>query len=356
MLLLSLSVMTSLVLYPSAAALETIGTDASRTIVLDMNAHDAFEVAISAGTASIAFTADSNVDFYVLSASDYSEYTDPNSSSFSVQDSAEDTQSFSFSTAQSGMIFVVDNDDVSLSGASPTGPVSYVLSIRFAGGPTNLSIALAIVAGVAVFSAIGVVLVRARRRRAMQPASPAQPAPPTGIPPPPDDFPPLASPVTQLFGTTRRPMAPHEQDLLLRDFKNQRVRMIVGSTVGLVLAIAYNVFPNLMTLGLSIIAFITPAIVAPMVKVRRAILEGQMMEMSGPLAVVGRKQGFYRVQFGTESVWVSASLYGRMAPNQTNSLTVLPGADVAVAVNGVPLAKTERVRLDRGTRTSAGWS
>jgi len=348
--------MTSLVLYPSAAALETIGTDASRTIVLDMNAHDAFEVAISAGTASIAFTADSNVDFYVLSASDYSEYTDPNSSSFSVQDSAEDTQSFSFSTAQSGMIFVVDNDDVSLSGASPTGPVSYVLSIRFAGGPTNLSIALAIVAGVAVFSAIGVVLVRARRRRAMQPASPAQPAPPTGIPPPPDDFPPLASPVTQPFGTTRRPMAPHEQDLLLRDFKNQRVRMIVGSTVGLVLAIAYNVFPNLMTLGLSIIAFITPAIVAPMVKVRRAILEGQMMEMSGPLAVVGRKQGFYRVQFGTESVWVSASLYGRMAPNQTNSLTVLPGADVAVAVNGVPLAKTERVRLDRGTRTSAGWS
>ena len=82
-LLLSLSILFSVVLSPSVTALETISSGRARTVTVAMDSHDAYQVVISGNkTASIEFTADSIVDFYVMTASGYAEYTDPNSSVF----------------------------------------------------------------------------------------------------------------------------------------------------------------------------------------------------------------------------------------------------------------------------------
>jgi len=111
----------TLVLPPPVAALETISSGGSRTVVLPMYSHDAYELQIGSGeTASIGFSADSNVDFYVMTASGYAEYVDPSSPSFHILDERENAQSFSHSTTQSGLILVIDNDDVTSSGASST--------------------------------------------------------------------------------------------------------------------------------------------------------------------------------------------------------------------------------------------
>lgn len=364
--LFSVSVLLFGLVSPSVAALETIGSGTSRTVTLAMYSHDAYELETSGGnTASIELTAGSTVDFYVMTASGYAEYTDPNAPSFGVVDDRENAQSFAYSTTQSGLIFVVDNDDISSSGASSTGSVTYVLTVVFAappsdGGPTTTSIILAIVAAAAVFSAIAAT-VYMRRRRTTQSASLVQPVSPpqaSGISPPSVVSTAPTWPVEQAPGTMRRPLSAVEQDMLIRDFAKQRARFVGGSIVGLGLAIAYNVFPNLMTLSLSIVAFLAPAIAYGLVKLRRAILAGQVVEFHGVPALLetnrAGKQQFYRVQFGTESVLVSSSLWSRLVPNQPNSLTVLEGANLAIGLNGVPLPNTERVRLATRTTSLAG--
>jgi len=364
-LVLSSLVLFFLVLSPAVTALETVSSGISRTVTLDMSSHDAYKVEVDSGSSAIIeFTADLNVDFYVMTALGYVEYTNPNSSSFSVEDSSENARSFSFSTAQAGLIFVVDNDAISTSGASPTGPVTYVITVVFSsgGGPTVFSVAVAIVAGALVFGAIAFVLLRQRRKRQ------SLPLPQQGLPFQPQ-FSPIPTPVTgfvapvlpigQAPGAIRRSLNSAEREMLVRDFKGQKAKLLQASVVGLVLAVAYIVLANLFTLLMTMIPFISAAVASQVLKLRRAIVAGQVIEFQGIPAMLGStrvaKQDFYRLQFGTESVLVPSSLQAQFVPNQPGSLTVLQGADLALAVNGVPLPKGERVRFDTQGRAAVGW-
>ncbi len=359
-LCLSLALLLSLGAPSAFAAFETITSGTSRSVTLGVRSHDAYEVAIAGGqTVTVRFTADSNVDFYVLTATGYSEYVDPNSSTFHYRELKENTQSFSYSTTQSALIFVIDNDDISATGAPSTVPVMYALAIEFvAPSDGGLSIILAIVAAGAVGSVIGVVLLRQRTRR--QSALVPQPVPPQpmGIPLTPVQPATLPVVVGQAPGAIRRSMNEVEREVLVRDFKGLRLRMLYGSMLGLVFAVAYNILPNLLTLGLSIIAFLSPAMAYGVAKLRGAIVAGQVVEYQGVPVFLGStriaKQEFYRLQFGTERVLVSSSLYGRLVPNQPNTLTVLQGANVAIAINGMPLAKSEPVRVDTPAAIAVG--
>src|SRR2546425_1445711 len=104
----SLALLLSLVPACSTASFETINTNTSRTVVVPMYSHDAYAVTIAGGTATIQFTANATVDFYVLTATGYSEYVDPNSSMFHYRDLNENAQSFSYTATQSGLIVVID--------------------------------------------------------------------------------------------------------------------------------------------------------------------------------------------------------------------------------------------------------
>ena len=355
---LSLALIFSLLPAPSIASFSTITSAASTTVVVAMYSHDAYAVRMTSGSATIEFTTNSTVDFYVMTATGYSEYVDPNSTSFHYRDLSENAQSFSYSTTQSGLIFVIDNDVVSVGGATPTGPASYAVSIQFAGAsPTDggLSIILAILAAAGVSISIGAVVVM-RHRKQRQSVVIAQQAPPTlpigplsplTVPAPPPGSAPAVVPTP---GAIRRSLSDSERGMLARDFKAQRVRMIVGSMVGLGFAAAYNVLPNLLTLGFSILAFIAPAMAFAVAKLRAAIVAGQVVDYVGVPVVLGTtriaKQEFYRLQFGTERVLVAPGVYGRFVANQPTSLTVLRGANAAIAVNGIPLVKMEPVRLE----------
>jgi len=368
-LLLSVLILSSLALSPAVTALETVSSGMTRTVTLDANSHDAYKVEIDlGGSATIGFTADSNVDFYVMTALGYVEYTNPNSSSFSVEDSNENAQSYLFSTAQAGLILVIDNDDVSTSGASPTGSITYDITVVFSSGagPSVLSIAIAVIAGGLVFGAITFVLLRQRRKRLSTPVaqqvSPFQPQY-SAIPTPMAGFaapvPPTVLQTGQTPGAIRRSLNEYEREMLVRDFKSQKAKLLQASVVGLVLAVAYIVFANLFTLLMTMIPFISAGVASQVLKLRRAIVAGQVVEFQGVPAMLGSirvaKQDFYRLQFGTESVLVPLSLQIRFVPNQPSSLTVLQGANLALAVNGVPLPKGERVRFDTQARSAVGW-
>lgn len=369
--LVSLFVLLSLVLSPSVAGLEAIGSETSRTVTVAMEAYDDYRVVIPNGrtTATIAFTvgaAYSDVDFYVLSQTGYNEYIDPNSPGFHYIDQSENAKSFSYSADASGLYFVVDNAMISTTGASPTGSVTYDLTVSFQGttGPSTESLILAGIAGAAVFGAIAATIIVTRRRRARQGAfypqgssfqSPPSMAPP--LPPPPPDAP-TAAPFgptsqgpagVQTPGMSRRPMSESERDALLREFTNQRNKLIGVSIFMIALASAYLALPNLMTMVLTFLPFLGLAIASSLRKLGRAINAGQIVEFQGvpePSGTVRTKnQTLHQVRFGTAVVGMSQGLYARFVPNRPNSLAVLEGANVAVAVNGAPTAAFERVRI-----------
>src|SRR5213594_436991 len=170
-LVLSMAVLCSAVLSTSAAAPEPIGSGITRTVTVAAQSHDAYQVDTPRGqTASIAFTASaasSSVDFYVMTAAGYGDYANPSSPSFSVVNSDENKKSFAYSTTATGLIFVLDNDDVTSSGAPGAQAVTYDIAISFQtiGGPSPLSIGLAAMAGLAVFGSIAVIVLTQRKRR-----------------------------------------------------------------------------------------------------------------------------------------------------------------------------------------------
>ena len=193
---------------PPAAAIETVTEDTTRTETVGARSHHAYAVQTGGKNVEIRVSVTgSDVDFYIFTSQDYSEYTNPSLPRFGLEEAQENTRAFTYTMTRSGLILVVDNDDVSASGASPSGPVAYSLSFRFVAVNWAPVIAVIVLILVAVVIAIAFV---ARRRKARAPppiytASPAAPgyaspaatspygttpAPPRGIPPPP---PPAAS-------------------------------------------------------------------------------------------------------------------------------------------------------------------
>ena len=70
-------------------------------------------------------------------ASHYAEYSNPgpNSTGFYALTDRENARDFTDTTEASGRIYVIDNADISQSGASPSGPVTYTVTVR---GPSLL--------------------------------------------------------------------------------------------------------------------------------------------------------------------------------------------------------------------------
>lgn len=119
---------------PAVAAPERVTADVTHTRTLGVQDHDAFEVVVQPEQVrSISFSAQGIVDFYVVTSSEYAKYTDPNSTGFFAIDSRENSRDFSQTVEATGRIYIIDNADFSVSGASPTGPVTYTVTV---GGPS----------------------------------------------------------------------------------------------------------------------------------------------------------------------------------------------------------------------------
>ena len=384
-LLLSLAILISLTLSPLVAAtFEVVGADTSKTATLAANSHAAYQLLdSSSNVVDVGVTADGFVDFYVMNNTGYNEYIDPNSALFHTVDGAsqENVTSFTYSTlAYKGRILVVDNEDFTNSGASGSQTVTYTITISFAaaqtGGPTLFSITMAALAGGAVFGAIAVVVWRQRKKKqAAQttiPAAPQQflpPAPPASAPlPPPPGFQPgfMTAPVSavpQPAGTIVRTKTSAEYGVLVQDFKKQKGKLLILPIMGLVLSLVLMTMQDWTLSPLVLFALMSPIAIGVLHKYRSAIASGNVIEYRGiPTAIsaetLGKRQ-FYQVLFGSTTLRILPSLYGRFVQNQPNTLAVFEkakGQTVAIAVNGTPLSAplNEPVEQIGGPKISAG--
>ena len=362
-LFLALAALFSLTVSPFVAALdETVSSDLSRTVTMDANTYDAYH--ISGGrVGTVEITADGFVDFYVMDGTGYQEYTDPNSISFHTIASDQNAKSFTYSTPVSGgRIIVIDNENWTTGGASGATSVTYAIAVSFGTtsqpGPTPLSITLAVVAGGAVFGSIAAVVLRQRKKRhAVQttiPVAPQQflpPPPPPGAPlPPPPGFQPEFMPapvatVQQTAGKIERRFTPAEYGVLVQDFKKHKGKLLILPILGLGLSLVLRSLQDWTMAPLVLFSVLSPIAVVVLRKYRSSIASGNVIEYQGvPTAIStethGKKQ-LYRVLFGTESMLISPSLYGRFVQNQVNALAVfekVKGQVVAISVNGTPLS------------------
>jgi len=288
--LVPLLLLVSTVLSPAVMGLRTIDSGTVLVVTVERDFHDAYKVMIPDGSnntirrdsANIQFKgANADLDFYVFTESNYAEYLDPTATVFHYQDQLENARDFTYSTTESGLVFVVDNARVSTSGASPTGPVTYLIEVIFEiaatpqTGPTLFSIAMAAIAGVGVVGAVAFVLLRQRRKRESQ-----QVLPP---PPPFEELPP--PPPTQVASTTAGPAFPQAEQQAPPQVPQQvqtpeqkeklRRSTLTISALTIGMAIAYVVVQDIITMSLAIVfMFATLGHVSKINKMRKALALG----------------------------------------------------------------------------------
>ena len=184
-LLGSILVLFAVAVAPTAAALETVSSDVSRTVTLAADDHDAYELQMGGKTVQIDVTVTgSDVDFYVLIRSEYDNYISPTATEMYVVADKENTRSFTYRTSRSGLVLVVDNQYWTDTGALPVGSVTYTLSITFGAGLSSGAAAIAAVLIFAVLIAIIAVVLARRRRKAIPPSAPVPPWAMERYPPP----------------------------------------------------------------------------------------------------------------------------------------------------------------------------
>jgi len=100
-----------------------------QTFTVSEDSWDTFEFTLSGSEVfdlSIKVTSGGNVDFYILTPDGYDDYTSPTATSFAREKWDEKSKSWDETFDEDGDFYlVVDNAEVSTSGASPSGDVTY---------------------------------------------------------------------------------------------------------------------------------------------------------------------------------------------------------------------------------------
>lgn len=148
--------------------------------------YDKFPVTPASGKSlrvSVAVSSGGSVDFYVMDSGDLNQYESPSFDTFTFEDRSENARSYSHSFSASGFTLVVDNAAISEAGATPSGPVTYTVTVT---EQDTLGSALlgGIVLLLVVLGGVAFVLMRRKRRAGQLPAVlPGQPpAPQAGQP------------------------------------------------------------------------------------------------------------------------------------------------------------------------------
>ena len=165
---------------PGALA-EDVTTDIDRTGTLASGTYADFHVSILSGKeASIYVVATGTVDFYVMSESVFSGYTNPFNDFFVAERSRERVDEFSFRLSESGKVVVIDNVRKSTTGADPTGPVTYTIRVTYGDAWNPL-----VVCGIGLLPVVAILAIAFviwnRRQNAREAAAKGAPPP---LPPP----------------------------------------------------------------------------------------------------------------------------------------------------------------------------
>ena len=187
----------------------------------------------------------------------------------------------------------------------------------------------------------------------------AVPPPPWTAPPPPPPGTPTPS-----AALSQRVVTPAEYGVLVQDFRRQKGKMIVLPVLGLFASALLIGLDDWTMSPLILFSLLSPLVVVALRKYRDAIAAGSVLEYRGvPTATsqeMRNSKPFYQVRFGTETLSMPPTLYGRFLPNQANTLAVFErakGQMVALSVNGYPLpAPLRETVVPLGPPTAAGAS
>lgn len=165
----------------AAATGESINTTKTVTTTVASGTHDNFAVTPPSGrliTAKVTVTAGDNIDVYIMTGSDHSDYENPSVPSFGYEPrSSQNTKGWSGTVSSSGtMYLVVDNEAVAQSGANPTGDVTYTAEFTV-GDPPSPFLIIGVVIGGLIALGLIVRAVRNRRLKAAWQAPPQAPLP-----------------------------------------------------------------------------------------------------------------------------------------------------------------------------------
>jgi len=191
-LLLALS-WAALFLMPSASAQTEVPISGviSETVTIAASEWRAYRVTLGSQDSfqfSIQVTQGSDIDVYTMPASGYSEYTNPSAPSFGYLTSGtrENTQSFGTSVSPSSGTYylVVDNIDVSSSGAPGSAPVTVDVSAQIRPFPI-VGVVIGVVVVLAIVVAVLLIVRSRRKKKAAMRMMPPPLQPPIGPPQPP---------------------------------------------------------------------------------------------------------------------------------------------------------------------------
>ncbi len=114
-------------------------SNVSATRDIDYDGWDSYKLHASGKKVDISVTIveGTSVDFYIFTESEYDEYTDPSAMQMGYETKSEVVKSFNYSGSNIEYLLVIDNADISTTGAMSTGNVTYDIDIKY----TEMSLA-----------------------------------------------------------------------------------------------------------------------------------------------------------------------------------------------------------------------
>lgn len=192
---------------------------------------------------------------------------------------------------------------------------------------------------------------------------PPPPPPETAPPPPPGYAPAVNAPMAYAFAAppayglpaaapARRPATEAERGILLAQLRHTRTPVVVMSAVAMAFAVAYIAVPGFVTFILATaIVLATGRVAFDVRSLRKGAASPTVVEYAGVPAKLGEernRKGLYGLQFGADRLLVPLAVYDAFGPATAGRLTLLEGADLVLAVNGVPRPRPEKAFRPRG--------
>jgi len=108
-------------------------SDIATTREIEYDSWDAYELHGSGKKVdiSVSIVEGTSVDFYLFTEDQYDDYTNPFATQMGYEANKEITKTYSYSGSNVNYVFVIDNADISQSGATSTGNVTYEIEIKY---------------------------------------------------------------------------------------------------------------------------------------------------------------------------------------------------------------------------------
>jgi hypothetical protein len=154
----------------AVAASQSITAPKTVTMTVPNHSFDKFAVTPPSGqgiSVRVTVTSGGNIDVLIPDPANEAKYEDPAVMTWSIKDSQFNTTSWSGTVSGGGLMYlVIENDDTTTGGASPSGPVTYAAEFtQYSASLGTIIAAVVLIGGLAALFGARVALRRRAQRR-----------------------------------------------------------------------------------------------------------------------------------------------------------------------------------------------